>query len=134
MLYISYNTIFKKEVFPWKSMILIYLIEKLLLKKTDYEIFKNSEKRWLQTQNSVLRQTISPVRVKDVFRYAELLKCMCSVMSDSVTPWTISTRLFCPWNSPGQNTGVGCHFLLQGIFPTQDQTQVSRIAGSRFTL
>jgi len=24
-----------------------------------------------------------------------------------------------PWNSPGQNTGVGSHFLLQGIFPTQ---------------
>ena len=24
----------------------------------------------------------------------------------------------CPWNSPGKNTGVGCHFL-QGIFPTQ---------------
>ena len=23
-----------------------------------------------------------------------------------------------PWNSPGKNTGVGCHFLLQGIFPT----------------
>ena len=28
-------------------------------------------------------------------------------------------RLLCPWDSPGQNTGVGCHFLLQGIFPTQ---------------
>ena len=27
--------------------------------------------------------------------------------------------LYSPWNSPGQNTGVGCHFLLQGIFPTQ---------------
>ena len=25
----------------------------------------------------------------------------------------------CPWNSPGKNTGVGCHFLLQGIFPIQ---------------
>ena len=24
-----------------------------------------------------------------------------------------------PWNSPGKNTRVGCHFLLQGIFPTQ---------------
>ena len=24
-----------------------------------------------------------------------------------------------PWNPPGQNTGVGCHSLLQGIFPTQ---------------
>ena len=25
----------------------------------------------------------------------------------------------CPWNSPGKNTGVGCHSLLQGIFLTQ---------------
>ena len=25
----------------------------------------------------------------------------------------------CPWDFPGKNTGVGCHFLLQGIFPTQ---------------
>ena len=25
----------------------------------------------------------------------------------------------CPWNSPSRNTGVGCHALLQGIFPTQ---------------
>ena len=33
------------------------------------------------------------------------------------TPWT--TRLLCPWNFPGQNTGVGSHSLLQGIFPTQ---------------
>ena len=38
-------------------------------------------------------------------------------MSDSLaTPRT--TRLLCPWNSLGKNTGVGCHFLLQGIFPT----------------
>ena len=29
------------------------------------------------------------------------------------------TRLLCPWDSPGKNTGMGCHFLLQGIFPTQ---------------
>ena len=30
-----------------------------------------------------------------------------------------SLRLLCPWDSPGKNTGVGCHFLLQGIFLTQ---------------
>ena len=29
------------------------------------------------------------------------------------------TKLLRPWDSPGKNTGVGCHFLLQGIFPTQ---------------
>ena len=35
-----------------------------------------------------------------------------------VTPWAV-TSLLCPWNFPGKNTGVGCHFLLQGIFLTQ---------------
>ena len=29
------------------------------------------------------------------------------------------TRLLCPWDSPVKNTEVGCHALLQGIFPTQ---------------
>ena len=44
----------------------------------------------------------------------------CSVVSDSfATPWTVVPRLLCPCNSLGKNTGVGCHFLLQGIFPPQ---------------
>ena len=30
------------------------------------------------------------------------------------------TRLLCPWNFPGKNTGVDCHCLLQGIFPAQE--------------
>ena len=38
-----------------------------------------------------------------------------SVVSDSLRP----NGLCSPWNSPGQNTGVGRHSLLQGIFPTQ---------------
>ena len=46
---------------------------------------------------------------------------MLSCVQLFVTPMDAkSTRLFCPWNSPGKNTGVGCHFLLQGIFPTQE--------------
>ena len=37
----------------------------------------------------------------------------------SATPWTVQpTRLLCPWHPPGKHTGVGCHFLLQGIFLT----------------
>ena len=31
----------------------------------------------------------------------------------------ITVRFLCPWDSPGKNTGVGGHFLLQGIFLTQ---------------
>ena len=43
-----------------------------------------------------------------------------SVMSDSLRPCGLQpTRLLCPWDSPGKNTGVSCHFLLQGIFPNQ---------------
>ena len=34
-------------------------------------------------------------------------------------PMDRSLRLLCPWDSPGKNTGVGCHVCLQGIFPTQ---------------
>ena len=39
----------------------------------------------------------------------------CSAMSDSLRP----QGLYSPRNSPGQNTGVGSHSFLQGIFPTQ---------------
>ena len=31
----------------------------------------------------------------------------------------VTARLLCPWDFLGKTTGVGCHFLLQGIFPTQ---------------
>ena len=43
-----------------------------------------------------------------------------SVGSDSLQAHGLQPiRLFCPWNSPCKNTGVDCHALLQGIFPTQ---------------
>ena len=53
--------------------------------------------------------------------------CACSVaqLSDSLRshgPQPI--RLLCPWDFPGKSTGVGCHFLLQGIFPTQRSNRV----------
>ena len=41
-------------------------------------------------------------------------------MSTSLQPHGLwPTRLLCSWDSPDKNTGVGCHALLQGIFPTQ---------------
>ena len=40
------------------------------------------------------------------------------VMSDSLQPHGLQpVRLLYSWNSPGKNTGLGCHSLLQGIFP-----------------
>ena len=46
--------------------------------------------------------------------------CACSVVPDSLWPHGLyTTRLLCPWDSPGKNIGVGCDALLPGIFPTQ---------------
>ena len=43
-----------------------------------------------------------------------------SVISDSLPPHGLCpARLLCSWNAPCKNTGVGCHSLLQGIFPIQ---------------
>ena len=44
---------------------------------------------------------------------AQLCLTLCDPM-DSSPPDS-----FCPWDFPGKNTGMGCHFLLQGIFPIQ---------------
>ena len=41
--------------------------------------------------------------------------CLTLLWSHGLYP----TRLLCPWDSPGKNTGVGCRALFQGIFPTQ---------------
>ena len=49
--------------------------------------------------------------------------CCCLVAKSCLTilqPYGLHpARRLCPWDFPGKNTGVGCHFLLWGIFPTQ---------------
>jgi len=50
------------------------------------------------------------VIVRDACCLRPLGKCVCV--------WPL--RFLCPWNFPGKNTAVGCHVLLQGIFPTQE--------------
>ena len=51
-----------------------------------------------------------------------ILAVLCLITQSCPTLWPYElqpTRLFCPWDSPGKNTGVGSLSLLQGIFPTQ---------------
>ena len=48
------------------------------------------------------------------------LSYITSGVFDPVRPCRLQlTRLLCPWDFPGKNTGVDCHALLQGIFPTK---------------
>ena len=48
-------------------------------------------------------------------------------MSDSVRPHRGQpTRFPCPWDSPGKNTGVGCHFLLQ-CMKVKSESEVAQL-------
>ena len=59
------------------------------------------------------------------FCYMQIHMHACSVasaMSDSLQNYEMQLAgLLCPWDSPGKNTGVGCHSLPQHVFPTQGQ-------------
>ena len=74
-------------------------------------LFKNSDSalpRWLSGKESACQSMKTCENVS------------CTVMSFSLRFHGLKpTKLQCPWNSPGRNTGVGSHSLLQGIFPTQ---------------
>ena len=59
--------------------------------------------------------------IGDIF---QLMLCVCVLSYEAVSnllrPHGLQpTRLLCPWDFPSKNTGVGCHFLLQGIFLSQ---------------
>ena len=62
----------------------------------------------------------------DLETYKQIGLCCCcclvtSVMSDFVQLCGLQpNRILCTWDSPGKNTGVSCHALLQGIFSTQE--------------
>ena len=56
---------------------------------------------------------ISATKYLFMFLFKVLIIYSCPILCD------FTDCSLCPWNSPGKNTGVGCHFLLQGIFPTQ---------------
>ena len=70
---------------------------------------------------------IQPVHFWNTISYS-LCVCVCvcvcvwlKVVSDSLWLYGLKpARLLCPWDSPGKNPEVGCHALLQGIFPTQE--------------
>ena len=58
----------------------------------------------------------------DIFRPQRCVSL--SAMSDSLRPHGLQpARLLSPWDSPGKNIEMGCHALIQGIFPTQGSNQ-----------
>ena len=74
----------------------------------------------LNKSNSYLKKEVGGQKSFQKLNNALQACSVASGVSNSLWPpglWP--TRLLCPWDSPGRNAGVGCHFLLPGIFPTQ---------------
>ena len=70
--------------------------------------------------NSSILPQISNKILSFVFCMIEQSVHACSSVSSSLQPHGLQpSRLLCLWNTPGKKTGVGCHFLLQGIFLVQ---------------
>ena len=67
--------------------------------------------------------------------HTQICMCVCVCVCARVKCWVVSrsfqpselkpTRLLCSWDFSGKNAGVGCHFLLQRIFPTQRSKPMS---------
>ena len=60
--------------------------------------------------------------------HAQSLSCVYSLWSHGLC----LSSLLCPWDSPDKNIGVGCHFLLLGIFPTQGSNHESPVLAGGF--
>ena len=85
-----------------------------------YYYITNSLKIKQSTSSSIYYPTDSVDQVSQFSRVHMWWWFSCSVVSDFCNHMDCSpTRLLCPWDFPGKNTGVDCNFLLQGIFLTQ---------------
>ena len=111
----------------WKSLIISFLQTKQLKEKSRHflditEIKINSSR--------VVRSEISLISLDHVVSillyfiniasinskcYLVTKPCLTLLWSHRLQP----AKLLCRWDFSGKNTGVGCHFLLQGIFPMQ---------------
>ena len=57
--------------------------------------------------------------MRKLYLYLHIYTYVVAVWSLSLVWLFVTPGHLCPWDFPGKNTGVDCHFLLQGIFPTQ---------------
>ena len=109
-----FDTVTRKERrIHWNSKVPCGLNDKF-----SYKIQCNSFK-WRKGFSSSFKYLLNQHRYP-AFPLVICVCCVTSVVSDPLQPRGLQpTRLLCPWAFPGKNTGVGCYFLLQGIFLTQ---------------
>ena len=104
--------------------------EKVTLKKATWGGW-DSELNFREDIGRIQLETLRPSFVSDPSDWDYPSRCCCyccwaAKLCPTLSPpqWLQPIRLLCPWDSPGKNTKVGCHFLLQGLFLTRDWTHI----------
>ena len=112
-----YLSLFSRVLYKWNHVVLLYHATEfentppkryvpILILSYLWSLFGNEvifmELRWAPTEWEKVRSV------------------SCTIVSNSLQSHGLQpARILCPWDSPGKNSGVGCHALLQGIFLTQ---------------
>ena len=87
--------------------------------------FESGIMRWMKLEPIIQ----SEVSQKETHQYSMLLLLLLSRFSCvrlCATHRQKPTRFPCPWDSPGKNTGVGCHFLLQSM-KVKSESEVAQL-------
>ena len=110
----GYQTVkFKAQLLSLDSirlMLLLLILNGPMLCSCHYESNCNFSHFIIFSDTPLSVLTTLWVAVESESEVAQLCSTLCDPMDCS---------LLCPWDFPGKSTGVGCHFLLQRIFPTQ---------------
>ena len=118
--------LFSLRVEKWISKDVSVQPRSLVLKKGKEEKTSTNSRSFLIAQicfpkikSTLVHQRWNPNNNSGMYKLWDVL--LSSVAQSCLTgiPWAVTHQAPCPWDSPGKNTGVGCHFLLQGIFLTQ---------------
>jgi len=116
--------------YPLQTPCLILLPHPFYLKTSPSHPERRKESQRSHPLNSARKNSrgVQGVKVRELsnISFKQLLLSH-SVVSDSVRPHRRQpTRLLCPWDSPGKNTGVGCHFLLQ-CMTVKSESEVTQL-------
>ena len=82
-------------------------------------IQNNPHPNFANTPNLLLSTLSPPLPTYSSSHTGPVFVCMLNHIQLFPAPLMVARQDPLSWDSPGKNTGVGCHALLQGIFPTQ---------------
>ena len=98
-----------------KSISVIYHINKLKNKNHMIILIDKGKSFWQNPTSIYRKNSLESGHRGNIYCCLVFKSCPTLLRSHGLQP----ARLLCPWNFPGKITRVGCHFLLQRIFPTQ---------------